>query len=158
MAVNNRAGCKSHRIDSGQVIYRQNPLLWLLSWGAGWYGVTLSTLWPLINSCILSYPEIGLCRYLTKQEKYLWDCCVKDSLQRCHYTPYPPQPPRPPVSSPQNDIPPYETRITTAKLLIESEEYEVKTLLVFCAVCFFAAPRSVWHLGVCERLYTQNPF
>lgn len=47
------------------------------------------------------------------------------------------------VLFPQNEIPPYESRITTAKLLIESEEYEVKCcvlcsctgLLLVCVCC-----------------------
>uniref|UniRef100_A0A3Q4AHJ4 Uncharacterized protein n=1 Tax=Mola mola TaxID=94237 RepID=A0A3Q4AHJ4_MOLML len=39
----------------------------------------------------------------------------------------------------QNKIPPYETRITTTKLLIESEEYEVK-----CGVCLNV---FVWYLS-----------
>lgn len=34
-------------------------------------------------------------------------------------------------------IPPYESRITTAKLLIESEEYEVKCLPVVLTRCVF---------------------
>lgn len=53
----------------------------------------------------------------------------------------------------QNEIPPYESRITTAKLLIESEEYEVKCLLcvvlvhslVVVGLCLFRGGRAAWH-------------
>lgn len=30
----------------------------------------------MINSRIVTYLEIGLCYYLTKQENYIWHCCV----------------------------------------------------------------------------------
>lgn len=57
----------------------------------------------------------------------------------------------------QNEIPPYESRITTAKLLLESEEYEVKccalcsyTLLLLVSVCFMVGGRP----GICMCVCT----
>lgn len=97
----------------------------------------------MINSRIVSYLEIGLCYYLTKHENYIWDCCVNAYCGGGTIVLSPP-----PL---QNEIPTYETRITTAKLLIESEEYEVKMLCVFAA-CLSADLRRVWHLRcVCVR-------
>lgn len=47
----------------------------------------------------------------------------------------------------QNEIPPYESRVTTAKLLLESEEFEVK-LCAFFYLCMFPVNRGTWHLCV----------
>ncbi|MEQ2261335.1 hypothetical protein XENORESO_008897, partial [Xenotaenia resolanae] len=52
----------------------------------------------------------------------------------------------------QNEIPPYESRITTAKLLIESEEYEVMCLLtrsVLAGLCVARSRRGAWHFFMC---------
>uniref|UniRef100_A0A673XNC7 Si:dkey-12j5.1 n=1 Tax=Salmo trutta TaxID=8032 RepID=A0A673XNC7_SALTR len=45
----------------------------------------------------------------------------------------------------QSDIPPYESRITTAKLLIEAEEYEVGVCV--CRMSFLCEKASVWYLS-----------
>ncbi len=65
----------------------------------------------------------------------------------------------------QNEIPPYESRITTAKLLIESEEYEVKML---CVVLVYSEAvgslcASWWEGGlafvcVCAHAFVCFPF
>uniref|UniRef100_A0A3Q0S6Y2 Si:dkey-12j5.1 n=1 Tax=Amphilophus citrinellus TaxID=61819 RepID=A0A3Q0S6Y2_AMPCI len=52
-----------------------------------------------------------------------------------------------PAQKHSNEIPPYESRITTAKLLIESEEYEVKMFAVCCArtlACCWSVYVSWW--------------
>lgn len=56
----------------------------------------------------------------------------------------------------QNEIPPYESRITTAKLLIESEEYEVMCLQcvvlvrsVLAGLCVVRGRRAAWHFFMC---------
>lgn len=42
----------------------------------------------------------------------------------------------------QNKIPPYESRITTAKLLIEAAEYEVRFYMI-CGLCVCVCARVV---------------
>lgn len=80
-----------------------------------------------------------------KRKTMFVDACVNT---RCRGVPF--------SSPPQNEIPPYESRITTAKLLIESEEYEVKCLScvvlarsVVVSLCMFRGGRAAWHLYVC---------
>lgn len=65
----------------------------------------------------------------------------------------------------QNELPPYESRVTTAKLLIESEEYEVKCLpcvvLVHSLVvglCMYHGGRAAWHFSVYVRVFVCFPF
>lgn len=59
----------------------------------------------------------------------------------------------------QSEIPPYESRITTAKLLVESEEYEVKMRCVLClySLLLLVCVRSVagGRPGVCMCVDTR---
>lgn len=72
----------------------------------------------MINSHILAeflFLEIGLRYYLTKKSTVSVTFVQTLTMVGVAFTFYL-----------QNKFPPYESRITTAKLLIESEEYEVK--------------------------------